>query len=489
MIDYESYCQIKSLQGNGLTVAQAAEELHIHRQTVAKWYKRERFEPKVRQLRVSILEPFKGDIARLLERHAYSVPQLLRHLRELGYQGGVTVLSEHVAQIRPKKRAAFLTLKFAPGQCAQVDWGSFGFVREGNTQRALSFFVMVLCHSRWMHVEFTLGQSQEWFLACHQRAFRKLGGVPREIMVDNCKTAILSHRRGEAVVVNPHYADFARLHGFTVKACAPRHPQSKGIVENAVGYVKKNFLEGLEIKSFAPLNPSVSLWLDTVANVRKHATTGRQPIEMLAEDRPHLLPLPAADMMPAVVSSVRACSRCRVTIDANRYSVPPNYAGQLLTLQLYCDKIRLLHDHKLITEHTRCFERGKDIESPEHVRELLDQRRHGRRERTLLKFFQLGHMAETFRNGLEERRLNPGQHIERIVALSEIYGEEACSRALADACEFNSYSSEYIANILQMRSKKLPELGTLHLMRASDLLDIEIAPPNLNAYPDIQLNS
>src|SRR5690606_37691150 len=115
-----------------------------------------------------------------------------------------------------------------------------------------------------------LGQSQEWWLGCHQRVLAKLGGVPSEILVDNCKTAVLSHAPGTTPVFNPTYLDFARHHGFAIKACGPGHPQSKGIVENAVAYVKKSFLAGRQIGRFEELAPAVGLWLDTVANVRCH---------------------------------------------------------------------------------------------------------------------------------------------------------------------------------------------------------------------------
>ena len=87
--------------------------------------------------------------------------------------------------VRPRRSPAFLTLHFAPGECAQVDWGSAGTIRVGTTRRALSFFVMVLCYSRRSYLEFTLSQSQEQWLACHEHAFEYFGGLlPPDIMVD-----------------------------------------------------------------------------------------------------------------------------------------------------------------------------------------------------------------------------------------------------------------------------------------------------------------
>jgi transposase len=258
MIDYHAFQQIHHLrEKEKLTIAQIARSLGLHWQTVRTWAERPRYERRkaaAAARRASKLDPFKGAMARWLEQHPFTAAQLLTRIKAQGYTGSYSILKTYVATVRPQPAEAFLTLTFLPGQCAQVDWGSHGSVRVGNTRRALSFFVMVLCHSRRLYVEFTLGQSQEWWLGCHQRAFEFFHGVPEEIWCDNTKTAVLAHPRGGPVTLNPHYADFARHYGFTIKACGPHQPQQKGRVENAVAYVKKNFLAGLEITEFAPLN-------------------------------------------------------------------------------------------------------------------------------------------------------------------------------------------------------------------------------------------
>src|SRR6202162_32704 len=133
-----------------------------------------------------------------------------------GYRGGVTILRDYVRCIRPTKRPVYLKLHFAPGECAQVDWGAYGTVAVGNTRRRLSFFVMVLAFSRQMFVEFTVSQTMEHFLACHEHGFAAFGGVPSKIMVDNLKSAVLQRLAGAAPVFNPRYLDFARHHGFAI---------------------------------------------------------------------------------------------------------------------------------------------------------------------------------------------------------------------------------------------------------------------------------
>ncbi len=486
MIDYQTFCQIRQLRDEAhLTITQIAHQLGLHWQTASKWEKRPRYERRksaAARRRVSKLEAFKPAIQRLLTTHAYSVTQLLARLREQGYDGRYTILRNYVRQVRPPRAAAFLTLHFAPGQCAQVDWGSWGSIRVGNTRRRLSFFALVLCHSRQLYVEFTLGQSQEQWLTCHEHAFEYLGGLPAEIMVDNCKTAVLAHPAGGAPVFNPTYVDFARHYGFAIKACAPRRPQQKGRIENGVGYIKKNFLAGLELAEFAPLNPAARVWLETVANVRLHGETQRRPVDLFREEKPRLRPLPATAYDAALIRPVRATNRCRVVIETNRYSVPPAQAGQLLTLKLYADRLRLFTGERLVAEHLRSYEKRQDVEQPDHVQTLVHERSEARHQRLLLAFLGLSAHAPAYHEQLGERRLNLRHHVQKIVALAEIYGAAAIGRALDDAHALGAYSCEYIANLLEQRRRLAPESGALHLTRASDLLELELPPPDLSPY-------
>ncbi len=149
MIDYETFCKIKQYrEQERLTLAQTASALGLHPLTVAKWAKREHYMARRPAPRTSKLDPFKPQIIRLLETHPYSAAQIVQRLREAGFDGGYTIVKDYVSTVRPKRAPAFLTLAFAPGEAAQVDWGEYGTIPVGATQRRLSFFVMVLCYSR-----------------------------------------------------------------------------------------------------------------------------------------------------------------------------------------------------------------------------------------------------------------------------------------------------------------------------------------------------
>jgi len=483
MIDYETFCKIRDHHDRqGLTIAQTARALGLHPETVAKWVKRPRYEARRPARRASRLDPFKEQVLRLLEAHPYSTQQIFQRLQEAGYGGGLTILKDYVAKVRPVRREAFLKLAFAPGECAQVDWGEYGSINVGRTRRRLSFFVLVLAHSRRLYVQFTVSQTMEHFLGCHEQAFAAIQGVPARIMVDNLKSAVLQRLAGCAPVFNARYLDFSRHWGFEIAACAPGRGNEKGRVENAVGYVKKNFLNGLELSEFSAINPAAQLWLDTVANVRVHGETRRRPIDMFQEEQPRLRPLNPLPYDIGRIESARASKQFRVTLDTNHYSVPARYAGVRVMIKAYPERVCLYHRDQLIARHVRCYDRGEDIEDPDHPKELLAQRANAREQRLWLRFLSLSPQAQSYYEGLEQRRANARHHLRKIVALSDIYGTEALARAIQDALAFHAFSCEYIANLLEMRARERPSASPLHLTRRQDLLEIEIEPPDLSLY-------
>ena len=483
MVDYETFCKIHDhLERQQLTVAQTARALALSARTVAKWAGVAQFHQRRAVPRKSKLDAYKGQIVRWLDAHPYSAQQIFQRIREAGYQGGITIVNDYVHRIRPRRQEAFLKLEFAPGECAQVDWGEFGTIAVGATRRRLSFFLMVLCHSRRMYLEFTVSQTMEFFLACHENAFAAFAGVPRRIMVDNLKSAVLQRLIGAAPVFNPKYLDFSRHWGFEISPCNVSSGNEKGRVENGVGYVKKNFLAGLELADFAAMQPAATLWVDTVANVRIHGATQQRPIDRFEQERSHLLPLNAAGFDLARVGAVRATKQFRVPLDSNHYSVPSRYAGELLTLKAYAERVCIYAGEQLIARHARSMDRHQDIEDPEHAQQLLAQRKSAREQRLLSQFLALSPRAHAYREGLEAKRVNARVHLRKILALAEIYGKDEVARALDDGLELQAFSAEYIANILGARRRFSPEPAALQLTRRADLLELELPEPDLSIY-------
>jgi hypothetical protein len=334
-------------------------------------------------------------------------------------------------------------------------------------------------------VEFTLSQAMEHFLSCQRRAFEFFGGVPAKVMVDNCKTAILSHPAVGPVVVNPQYADFARHYGFRVVACNVRAGNEKGRVEKGVHYVKTSLLAGLAPDSLPSVQAAAVQWRDQVANRRQHGATGQRPLDLYeAAERAALQPLPLHPGDCARSKIVRADRQFRVSFEANRYSVPAHYAGvRALNLRIEPEWLCLYHGADLIARHARSYDRRQDIEDPDHAKALLQHKRKARDQVLFRRFLALGDIAQTYYEGLAARRFDAMGHLRRILALVDIHGPDPVRQVLADTAACGAYSSDYVANLLEQRRRHRPDdPAPLHLSRPSDLLDIELDAPNLDLY-------
>ncbi len=485
MISFEQFCKVKTLQQMSLSSMQIAESCQVNEKTVRKYLKMTKYSARKLAPRTSKLDPFTTQIISDLERHPYSAVQIFDRIRQNGYEGRLTIVKDYVRKMRPPPQQAFLTLSFGPGECAQVDWGSAGTIAVGNAKRRLSFFVMVLCYSRMLYVRFTIGESTEHWLQCHRDAFEFFGGVPARVMVDNCKTAVLQHRRGQVPVLNPRYEQFAEHYRFDIVPCNVKAPNEKGRVENAVGYVKKNFLTGIDRSSLSVIQFAADQWRDQTANKRIHGTTQKTPIELFEIEKQHLIPLPKSPFDCSVKKCpVLSNSQFRVRVDSNKYSVPAQYASRRdLSVQLYPELLRIFLDNELIAEHQRRYTRNMDYELPDHPRALLQQRRKARDQILMRRFLAMGPEAEVYYHGLSQRRLNPTHHVRNIVAMIDSYDVNLIRRAMADAATFEAYHSECVINLIEQRQRHvIPQPSPLHLTRNQDLLEIDQPEANLGIY-------
>jgi len=191
---------------------------------------------------------------------------------------------------------------------------------------------MTLGWSRAMYIEFTVAMDETWWLRCHLHAFHYFGGVPQEILHDNLKTAVLERTADGIVHWHPRYLDFARYYGFSPRACQPYRAQTKGKVESGVKYVRGNFWPGLFFDDLVDLNRQGRGWLDNVANIRVHGTTGDVPFVRLTQEA--LQPLAGRpDYDTSLVCYRRSTKDCLVSYEGNHYSVPASHARQRLLLK------------------------------------------------------------------------------------------------------------------------------------------------------------
>jgi transposase len=315
-----------------------ARRIRCCRKTVEKALKLTEFPHKTTPRR-SIIDPFKPQIDQLIQNDKKCELTAVRVVEEIakkGYKGEITLVRDYLRATRPSRGRVYQEVEYAPGQAMQVDWGYCGPTRVGEVTRKVWVFVAVLCFSRMIYIAFTLSQSKASFYRCIVRALEFFGSVPLAIVVDNLKAAVLEGSGGLARFHPEFEALCAYYSRMKPIACEKADPESKGIVEGGVRYVKRNALAGRkeELVTFEDYRRLAVYWPEHIANVRVHDTTRERPIERLEKERGFLRPLPAIpydtdEILPAVVTP-----HARVHFDANRYSVPPEFTRKQVTLRV-----------------------------------------------------------------------------------------------------------------------------------------------------------
>lgn len=278
---------------------EAARRIGVGRTTMYRWIKdglldepieaiQARYKPRPRT--AAKLDPFKPLIqARLAEYPYLSGVRLLAEIRAAGYTGGVTLLREYVATLRPAPEP-LVRFETPPGVQAQVDFAECRF--PWGKRFAL---MTVLGYSRLLWVQFYPRQDLRTLMLGLEACFASWGGVPEHLLFDQMKSVITRDERlaGGGLLKNLEFLRFARHYGFRVRACRPYRAKTKGKVERPIRYLRDSFLYGRTFLSDADLNAQAIDWLATVANPRTHATIHEQPIERFrGTEQRALQPLP-----------------------------------------------------------------------------------------------------------------------------------------------------------------------------------------------------
>jgi len=333
MLEVEDRFMIKDLHRKGVSISDIARQTGYDRKTVRRVLE----EPLVRssqpgQTTYYRLGPYIEHLKKRMDEGVFNASKLYDEIKRQGYEGSSSQLRAFMHPLRvARQNQATVRYETEPGEQAQVDWGHFGYINYRGHQRRLYAFVMTLGWSRAMYVEFTVSADAAWWLRCHYHAFRFFGGIPRVMLHDNLKTAVLDRDADGSIHWNPRYLDFAAYYGFTPKACQPYRAQTKGKVESGVKYVRRNFWLGLHFTDLTDLNIQVWTWLDTVANIRVHGTTGEVPWVRLSYE--NLQPVWGQPYDTSLIGSRRSSSDCLISYDGNYYSVPAGYHKQQLLVK------------------------------------------------------------------------------------------------------------------------------------------------------------
>jgi len=381
--------QIKYLASQGMQVARVAARLGICRQTVYNHLNRKADTPfpKPRSKRPSKLDPFKAYIRARLESFDLPATVLFEEIKTKGYDGSLTILREFVRPLRDELvRRVTERFETVPGQQAQMDWGECGMIRVGSEFRKLYVFVLVLGYSRMLYGRFTTSSKLPVLLGCLSRAFTALG-IPAELLVDNMKQAVDQHDVTTGTVRwNRQFLDFVDHYSVLPVASPPYWPRVKGKVERGVGYIKSCFLEGRTFTDLDDLNTQLEAWLEHVANVRVHGTTGERPVDRYSRELATLRPfagLPRYDTRALEIR--RVASDSHVSYGAVFYSVDPVAVGHTVTIRAEDDSVgsdfSLYLGDLVVGRHVRCPKGTPRVTLPEHAAAIRKLTRGGPEKR------------------------------------------------------------------------------------------------------------
>ncbi len=486
MISRENVFEIHRLKDEGYSNRKIAHLLGLGRNTVNQYVQAPERVFKPREKRVSKLESYKEIISECLEKDpTVGAPVVFKKIKEQGYQGEMTILRAYLKTLRrqSKFKKAFMRFEAEPGQQFQIDWGHFDSIAYGTTNRKLYALAVIESYSRMLYIEFTHSQKQEVLQSCLMNAFKAFGGTPKQVVVDNMLTAVIN-REGSLIRFNDAFLDFLRPHHIVPRACHIKAPYEKGKVENSIKYLRRNFMPLRNYADLTDIQTQVLDWLDQVANVRVHQTTGEVPKERFL--RVKLRPLPTLIKVPLETENPLVHKDFAIKFDGNSYTTPPWAIGKKLTLKADQHTLWIYHQDKQICSYPRCWERKRRVENPAHIEQVKKLRRKQWETKELSLFASLGEEFREFLQMLPKSNRSIKKQVLTLLDLKDQYGVKSLSWAILKALRHRAYGADYVENILYQEMIPISQHPPVQLK--NDALNrIRLSEPTLNDYDAIIL--
>lgn len=487
MITPEQHAEIRRLYyGEHWKVGTIAAALGVHHDTVRAAIAHDTQTIRRGTCRASGLDPYVPFLHDTLAQYPrLRATRLFEMVRPRGYTGSVVQLRRFVRTIRPATPpAVYRRLVTLAAEEAQVDWGAFGAVRIGHGVRPLSGFVMVLSYSRALFALFTLDQTLESFVRGHVEAFQAFHGSARTLVYDNLRTAVLE-RAGTAIRFHPRLLELAGHYHFAVRPCTPYRANEKGKIERQIHYLRQAFFAARTFTDVDDLNGQFRRWRDEVAHQRPHPEQrDRTVADVLADEQPRLLPLPAHPFETDVMRTVASGKTPYVRFDRNSYSIPHTHLRQPLTLLASATTVRVLHGIEEIARHARSYDTGQTIEQEAHIAGLIAATRQSNpssaRDRLRLAVPAIGRLFERLAARGEALRAPTV----RLLALLDDYGPQELAAAVTRALETDALGAGTIAHLLEQHRRQRHQKPPLRLVLPDHpgVRTLDVTPHRLESY-------
>ncbi|MBT6341658.1 MAG: IS21 family transposase [Desulfobacula sp.] len=479
MINQRTLFEIHRLKNEGMSNRDIARCVGCSRKTVSKYIDSPQLKITRRGRRVK-LTPYHDYIRQKIKQYPdLKAPVILRKIQEQGFDGEITIVRRFLRKLRKaSSKQAYCRFESDPGQQMQINWGHFGTITYKNTKRKLYGLAVIESYSRMLYVAFTHSQSQDVLHQALFNAFRYFGGTPKEIVVDNMLTAV-TERTGSLVRFNDSFLGFLLPFGITPVACNIRAPYEKGKVERSIHYIRHNFLPLKEFSNLSDVQNQVMKWLNNIANIRVHNTTGEVPVKRLEKNRLKTLPDITRDYRETHTLYVH--KDFSVRFDYNTYTVPPWAIGKNAILKADRQKVWIYYKTRCIAVHDRSWDKKNRIELEAHKAQIHKLKKRRLADKNVLVFLSLGQTALDYLNKLEKAKSPLKKNIVKILLLKDEYGAGKVVYALDKALELKLYGADYIQNILYQ--EKAPKINHPPVrLKKNNLNDIRLCSPNLAEY-------
>ncbi|HUN43280.1 MAG TPA: IS21 family transposase [Acetobacteraceae bacterium] len=468
------------------TAGTIARQLHVHHSVVRRVLAQAGLPRIGAAPRPPQIDAYLPLIRETLEKFpSLTASRLFAMVYERGYRGSPDHFRHPIALHRPRRPAeAYLRLRSLPGEQAQVDWGHFGHLQIGRARRPLMAFVMVLSHSRQIFLRFFLDARMESFLRGHVGAFTAWDGVPRVLLYDNLKSAVLE-RRGDAIRFHPDLLAFAGRYRFEPRPVAVARGNEKGRVERAIGYVRTAFFAARDFSDLDDLNAQADDWCrGPAADRRCPGELDRTVRDVFADEAPRLLPLPdnPAPLLERVV--VKVGKQPYVRFDLNDYTVPHTHVRRALTVLADTHEVRIVDGAHVLACHPRSYDKGAQIEQTEHVETLVAHKRAARQHRATDRLAQVAPASQELLLRAAERGANLGAITTSLMRLLHRYGAAELQIAIREALDRGVPHPNAVRLALERRRERRgePPPVAIALPAAVQARDAPVRPHALDTY-------
>ncbi len=466
-----------------------AAQLHMHHGTVRRVLACAGVSPPSRAQRPSIVAPYVPLILETLEQYPkLPASRLFVMAKERGYPGSPDHFRRAVARHRPRPVAeAYLRLRTLPGEQAQVDWAHFGTNTVGSASRQLMAFVMVLSFSRMVFLRFYLNANMSSFLHGHVSAFDFWGGIPRVLLYDNLKSAVLE-RKGDAIRFHPTLLELSAHYRYEPRPVAVARGNEKGRVERAIQYVRTSFFPARKYMDLDDLNRQALEWCQTTAAERRSQENEKQLVrEVFEQERPSLLGLPEHSFVCDERVEAHVGKTPYVRFDLNDYSVPATVTRCAVTVVASLERVRVFDGVELVAEHQRSWDRRQPVEDQAHIQALIEHKREARGHRGLDRLYHATPSSRALFRALAQNGKNLGGATITLLKQLDLVGAAELEAAISEALKRGTPHLAAVRHVLERRryERGLPPVAGRHLPIDERVQGPIVTPHSLTDYDEI----